>query len=78
MNNKHTQMIDKTFVNKINQLRRENNLKPVPPDYILMLIDKYPFEHKHLVVDNPEFQEMLTSLPVNQLKFLAMSRCGCN
>lgn len=78
MNNKHTQMIDKTFVNKINQLRKENNLKPVPPDYILTIIDKYPFERKNLVVDNPKLQEMLISLPVNQLKFLAMSKYKCN
>lgn len=78
MNNKNTQMIGETFVNKINQLRQENNLKPVPPDYILMIIDKYPFNHKHLVVDNPELQEMLTSLPLNQLKYLAMSKYGCN
>lgn len=75
---KRTQMIDETFVNKINQMRRGNNLKPIPPDYILMLIDKYPFERKHLVVDNPKFQEMLTSLPVNQLKYLAMGKYGCN
>ena len=67
MKNKHTQMIGETFVNKINQLRKENNLKPVPPDYILTIIDKYPFDHKHLVVDNPELQEMLISLPVNQV-----------
>ena len=78
MNNKHTQMISETFINKINQLRQENNLKPVPPDYILMIIDKYPFDHKHLVVDNPKLQEMLTSLPVNQLKFLAMGKYGYN
>lgn len=75
---KNKQIIGKTFVNKINQLRQENNLKPVPPDYILMIIDKYPFDHKHSVVDNPELQEMLTSLPVNQLKFLVMSKYGCN
>lgn len=75
---KRTQMIDETFVNKINQMWRGNNLKPIPPDYILMLIDKYPFERKHLVVDNPKFQEMLTSLPVNQLKYLAMGKYGCN
>lgn len=78
MKNKYTQMIDETFVNKINQLRKENNLKPVPPDYILTIIEKYPFDHKHLVADNPELQEILISLPVNQLKILAMSKYGCN
>lgn len=74
MNN--TQIIDQTFVNKINQLRKENNLKLIPPDYILAIIDKYPSEHKHLVVDNPKLQEMLISLPFNQLKILAMSKYG--